>query len=272
MGTILDKIVTAKRKEVAIKKGIPIQSLEKSPLFSRDCTSMKHFIRKPELSGIIAEIKRKSPSKGIINDNFSVEEVSVGYAESGVSGLSILTDNSFFGGSNEDLLSARKLTACPILRKDFMVDEYQVFEAKSIGADMILLIAACLLPDEIQCLASRAKSLGMEVLLEVHNEQELIQSLNEHLDIIGVNNRDLKTFETVIDTSFELARKIPDQFLKISESGLQQPTTLVKLKKVGFEGFLMGENFMKHENPGVACRDFINQLRELENSQTERGS
>ncbi len=270
MGTILDKIVAGKKKEVnANKKRFPSNSLENTDFFKRKCLSMKDFIRKPDLSGIITEIKRKSPSKGIINDDFSVEQVSAGYVTAGASGLSILTDHVFFGGSNEDLLTARKINSCPILRKDFIIDEYQIIEAKSMGADIILLIAACLPSDELKNFAAFAKSLGLEVLMEVHNQQELDKNLNEHLDMVGVNNRDLKTFKKSVETSYELVDKIPDEILKISESGLQFPETLIDLKKVGFEGFLIGENFMKHDKPELVCRDFITQLRDLENVQTK---
>lgn len=270
MGTILDKIVAEKRKEVnSNKERFPPNSLESTDFFKRECFSMKDFIRRPELSGIIAEVKRKSPSKGIINDDFSVGQVSKGYVNAGASGLSILTDRDFFGGSNEDLLCARKINSCPILRKDFIIDEYQIIEAKSIGADVILLIAACLSSDELRNFAACAKSLGLEVLMEIHNELELDKTLNEHLDIVGVNNRNLKTFKTSLDTSYDLVDKIPNEFLKISESGLQFPETLIDLGKAGFEGFLMGENFMKHENPDLACQDFIMQLRGLEDAQTQ---
>ncbi len=174
MGTILDKIIAKKKLEVKDNKDRnPVKTLEESEHFERTCLSMKEYIQRPDLSGIIAEIKRKSPSKGIINHHVSVEQISSGYVEAGASGLSILTDNEFFDGSNDDLILARNINSCPILRKDFTVDEYQIIEAKSIGADIILLIAACLSSQEIVSLASFAKSIGLEVLMEVYRMEEL---------------------------------------------------------------------------------------------------
>ena len=192
---ILDKIIEHKHKEVAERKSLyPVKLLEQSIFFSSPTVSLKKYIQRKDKSGIIAEIKRKSPSKGIINSSVSVERTSIGYMQAGASALSILTDKEFFGGSNDDLTIARKFNFCPILRKDFTVDEYQIIEAKSIGADAILLIAAALAPKRLAELASAAKGLGLEVLLEVHNKEELDANLNANVDLIGVNNRDLKTF------------------------------------------------------------------------------
>ncbi|HCD88873.1 MAG TPA: indole-3-glycerol phosphate synthase TrpC, partial [Algoriphagus sp.] len=247
---ILEKIIVDKYKEVAERKSlVPVKLLEKSTFFEGKVVSMKKYVTHPEKSGIISEFKRKSPSKGMINGAASVETVSIGYMQAGASALSILTDKDYFGGSNEDLKIARKFNFCPILRKDFVVDEYQIIEAKSIGADCILLIAAALEPEKLKSLAYFAKSLGLEVLLEVHDGDELAQSINDGVDLIGVNNRNLKTFEVSIDTSLELVDKIPSSFIKISESGISDPNTLIKLKKAGFDGFLIGENFMKSSRP-----------------------
>ncbi|MFZ6012292.1 MAG: indole-3-glycerol phosphate synthase TrpC, partial [Bacteroidota bacterium] len=198
--------------------------------------------------------------KGIINQYVSVERTSIGYMQAGASALSILTDKHFFGGSNEDLTIARKFNYCPILRKDFTMDEYQVIEAKSIGADAILLIAAVLEPSRSKQLAALAHSLGLEVLLEVHDEEELKSNLDVAADLIGVNNRNLKTFEVSIDVSKRLSSLIPDTVVKVSESGISEPGTIVELRQYGYEGFLMGENFMKHSRPEKEAREFIEKL------------
>src|ERR1700742_4136284 len=258
---ILDKIVAHKKTEVqAAKKNVSYTSLEESEYFHRDVLSFKDFLLDPSRTGIIAEFKRKSPSKGIINDKVSVENVTTGYASAGASALSVLTDRQFFMGRKVDLKRARKANNIPILRKDFMIDEYQVIEAKSLGADIILLIAAILTPDEIQKLASLAKSLGLNVLLEVHNLEELERSINPNLDAIGVNNRNLADFTVSVDTSYRLAPHIPAEFMKISESAISNPETIKQLKKAGFNGFLIGENFMKQENPGMAMKEFVGEL------------
>ncbi len=260
---ILEEIIQYKRQEVKERRSLfPEQLLQKSIYFETPCVSMKKYIKRSDRWGIIAEFKRKSPSKGVINDHASVEKVSIGYMQAGASGLSVLTDEHFFGGSNQDLITARKFNFCPILRKDFIIDEYQIQEAKSIGADTILLIAAVLDPEETRSLAKFAQSLGLEVLLEVHNQEELTH-LNPHVDLVGVNNRDLKTFMVDIETSKSLASAIPDEFVKISESGISQPETIVELRKYGFSGFLIGQNFMASNRPEKKCLEFISKLRYL---------
>lgn len=264
---ILDQIVEHKKKEVEERQGLyPIKFLEQSIFFNSPTVSLKKYIQRKDKSGIIAEIKRKSPSKGVINSTVSVERTSIGYMQAGASALSILTDKHFFGGSNEDLTTARKYNFCPILRKDFTIDEYQIVEAKSIGADAILLIAAALSPAKLKGLAQFAKSLGLEILLEVHNKQELESNLNAEVDLIGVNNRDLKTFNLSLDISRELAPLIPTAFVKVSESGIESTEAIIELKKYGYEGFLMGQNFMQHSRPEQAAKDFIKQLRKSETS------
>lgn len=261
---ILDKIIAHKQHEVAESKSlVPVKRLEQSIYFENRVVSMKQYVSDPEKTGIIAEFKRKSPSKGLINGTAEVEQTSIGYMQAGASALSILTDQSFFGGKNEDLTLARRFNFCPILRKDFVIDEFQIIEAKSIGADCILLIAAVLEPQRLQELARFAKQLGLEVLMEVHDKEELERSLNDHLDLVGVNNRNLKTFELSLDTSLSLVEIIPSQFLKISESGISDPGTLVQLKAAGFDGFLIGENFMKHSRPHQAAYNFMNEFRDL---------
>jgi len=261
---ILEKIIAHKKVEVAERSSlVPVKLLEKSLYFDSQVVSMKKYVERADKTGIIAEFKRKSPSKGDINPNASVETVTIGYMQAGASALSILTDKEFFGGKNEDLTLARKFNFCPILRKDFIIDEYQIIEAKSIGADCILLIAAALEPARLKQLAGFAKSLGMEVLMEVHDAEELQVSLNEHLDLVGVNNRSLKTFEVYLDTSYQLVEQIPSEFVKISESGISEPETLVQLKAAGFDGFLIGENFMKSSRPHQAAMNFMNSYRKL---------
>lgn len=258
---ILDEIVEHKRKEVAERKELyPIRVLEQSIYFESPTVSMRKYIQRPDKSGIIAEIKRKSPSKGVINNNLSIERTSIGYMQAGASALSVLTDKFFFGGSSEDLITARKFNFCPILRKDFTIDEYQITEAKSIGADAILLIAAILTPAEIQVFARNARALGLEVLLEVHSKEELDRSINEHIDLVGVNNRNLKTFELDLNTSRQLVNQIPSPFVKVSESGIESPETIVELKALGFEGFLMGQSFMQNSRPEEAAKEFIESL------------
>jgi len=265
---ILDQILDHKRKEVAERKALyPVKLLEQSLYFATPPVSMRKYIQREDKSGIIAEIKRKSPSKGVINAHVSVERTSIGYMQAGASAISVLTDKQFFGGSNEDLTTARKFNFCPILRKDFTVDEYQVIEAKSIGADVILLIAAALSPAEVKHLTSVAHSLGLEVLLEVHNREELEATLDTGADLIGVNNRNLKTFELSVEISKSLASLIPNEVVKVSESGIESPDTILELKKYGYEGFLMGQNFMQHSRPEEACKDFIDELREKEKTQ-----
>ena len=263
---ILEEIIAYKKKEVAERKSLfPAKLLEKSIYFSGKPVSLTHYLKRKDKSGIIAEIKRKSPSKGIINKNISIERTSIGYMQAGASALSVLTDGNYFGGSMEDLKTARKYNFCPILRKEFIIDEYQLIEAKSIGADAILLIAAALKPEEIRSLATFARSLGMEVLMEVHDEQELKNNLHEQVNLIGVNNRNLKTFEVDINTSIKLSSQIPDNFTKVAESGISKPETILKLRQHGFHGFLIGETFMRSSRPEAACRRFIEVLRELEN-------
>ena len=258
---ILDQIIAHKRTEVAGSKArISITDLEKQPYFKRATVSLKEFIRRKDKSGIIAEFKRRSPSKGIINAHASVERTTRGYADAGASALSVLTDEKFFGGSNQDLISARQNNSCPILRKDFTIDEYQIAEAKAIGADAILLIAAVLRPEESVKLAAFAHNLGLEVLLEVHNETELRDNLTAGADLIGVNNRDLKTFGVSTEVSKQLSGLIPAGVVKVSESGISDPLAIVELKQYGYEGFLIGENFMKQPEPEKAAAEFIREL------------
>ena len=254
---LLEKIIAHKKIEVAKRKEmIPTKLLESSVYFSSPVVSMKKYLRRTDKLGIIAEIKRKSPSKGIINNYVNIERTSIGYMMAGASALSILTDKEFFGGENKDLTEARKYNYCPILRKEFIVDEYQIIEAKSIGADAILLLANVLTKEEVKNFSEVANKLGLEVLLELYQEREL-ESVHESIDIVGINNRNLKNFEVNLDHSVSMLNKLPKEKIKIAESGISSPEDLIALKKAGFDGFLIGELFMKHSRPEEACKNFI---------------
>lgn len=269
--SILQEIVKHKRAEVAERISLyPIKLLEQSIYFASKTVSLKKYILREDKSGIIAEFKRQSPSKGMINPYAEVERTSIGYMQAGASALSVLTDRKFFGGKNEDLTLARKFNYCPILRKDFVLEEYQIVEAKAIGADAVLLIAAILEPQQLKQLAAFAKSLDLEVLLEVHNLEELQQNIHPEVDLIGVNNRNLNTFETSVNVSKELAQHIPDGFVRVSESGLFNPATLLELKDHGYEGFLIGENFMRHSRPEQAAARFMHDLELLQQKKNQK--
>jgi indole-3-glycerol phosphate synthase len=257
---ILNTIIAQKKREISLKKSIiSYAQLENTDVFNSKTNSLsKSILNSPY--GIIAEHKRRSPSKETINNRFSVEEVAKGYENAGASGISILTDTLFFGGSLDDLLLARACVQTPLLRKEFIIDEFQILEAKSNGADAILLIAAVLSPKEINQLSEFAQSLALEVVLEVHDLPELERSITPSIAIIGVNNRNLMTFEVTIQNSIDLISHIPNEFTKISESGITKPEEIHLLKSHGFDGFLIGENFMKTANPGNALKEFIAQL------------
>lgn len=258
---ILDKIVIRKQEEVALaKQQVSVKQLEANPNFNRKPLVFKDFLVDKNRTGIIAEFKRRSPSKGLINGTADVAEVTKAYNVAGASALSVLTDTDFFGGHTEDLIQARAVNRIPILRKDFMIDEYQILEAKAWGADIILLIASILTPQQIIDFGKLAQSFGLNVLLEVHNLAELEKCICPNLDAIGVNNRNLGDFTVDIQTSFDLVNKIPDEFLKISESAIDNPQVITALKAVGYNGFLIGENFMKTKNPGLAMEDFVRNL------------
>ncbi len=256
---ILETIIIKKKKEVADnKRGKSVAELEQQRFFKNETLSFKHFLLRKDKTGIIAEFKRRSPSKGIINDASTVAKVTSDYVKYGASAISILTDEEFFGGSLNDLSEAT-VHEVPILRKEFIIDEYQVIESKAYGADIILLIAACLSMDEVRSLSKIAKNIGLNVLLEIHNEQEL-EHICDDVDVVGINNRDLKTFKVDINHSVELCKKIPSDKIKISESGIDEVETIRVLKENGFSGFLVGEKFMKEKNPGKAFEEFVKQL------------
>jgi indole-3-glycerol phosphate synthase len=262
--TILEKIIADKRAEVRAQKAvIRYRDLEQSRHFNGKTLSLSGSLTAANSTGIIAEYKRKSPSKGVINTVSTVEEVTTGYAGSGASGLSVLTDSKYFGGSCSDLTLAKEINSIAILRKDFIIDEFQVIESKAAGADAVLLIAAVLQRDQFRQFAGLAKSLGMEVVLEVHSTSE-IEMADENVDIIGVNNRDLKTFRVNIDTSLEMAEKIPGHYVKISESGISSPETVKLLRQAGYNGFLIGELFMSGGDPVVAFSRFVREIKKIQ--------
>ncbi|WP_185858143.1 indole-3-glycerol phosphate synthase TrpC [Blattabacterium cuenoti] len=255
----LEKIISVKRKEIYNNKILhPIKKLENSSYFNRKTFSLVKNI-KNHIGGIIAEFKCKSPSKGIINNTGSIEKVITDYETSGVSGVSILTDKHFFSGKKENLKKSRSIASVPILRKDFIIDEYQIIESKSIGADAILLIARILSKNQIYNFSKIAKSIGLEVIIEIHDEFE-IDKISENLDIIGINNRNLQTFIVDHNNCLKLYSKISNHYVKIVESGIDNVDYVVKLIKQGFKGFLIGEYFMKKKDPGKACKHFIESL------------
>lgn len=252
---ILEQIIEHKRTEVEQrKKERDVKSLEQERFFNRETYSLKKYLSNPGKTGIIAEYKRKSPSKGVINSRNSVQAVTRMYTAFGAAGISVLTDYNFFGGSLDDLIAARD-NAVPLLRKDFIIDDYQLLEAKAFGADVILLIAACLTPEEVKNLSVAARQLGLEVLLELHDESELNHICRE-VDLVGVNNRNLKNFQVDLEHSVRMAEKISDNFIKIAESGINDVNNIRYLKQHGFKGFLIGEYFMKQQDPGNAFKEF----------------
>ncbi len=259
---ILDKIVRDKKLEVdKLSSNSSIKELESSSLFSRQCISLKDSILK-STGGIICEFKRRSPSNNNINYKSNISEVVKGYQKAGAAGLSILTNKQYFDGDIQDILEIRDISSIPILRKEFIISEYQIIEAKSIGSDAILLIASILSKQEIKNYSSLAKDLGLEVLFEIHNAEELEKMSGENIDIIGVNNRNLDTLEIDLQNSVNLYSKIPNSFVKISESGISKVESILKLREVGYQGFLIGENFMKTDDPFESANNFI---KEVEN-------
>ena len=259
MKDILSEIIANKRFEVDLQKqSISLEQLQNSLETTVKQRSLKEAL-KSSSSGIIAEFKRRSPSKGWINRKAQAEDIVTGYANAGASAVSILTDEKFFGGNLKDIKDARPLIDIPILRKDFIVDEYQLYQAKIIGADAVLLIAAALKKEELHALAAKAHELGLEVLLEIHSVEEL-KYINANMDVIGINNRNLGTFFTDVENSFRLAEQLPSDAVLVSESGISDPVTVKRLQKAGFKGFLIGENFMKTDNPELALKSFIEDL------------
>ena len=262
MQKVLDQIVAHKKNEVnKLKEEVPVKKLVESPNFKREVFSLQDALLGLNSTGIIAEFKRKSPSKGLINGKATVEEVTKGYLQARVAAQSVLTDQHFFGGSVVDLMAARMHNnELPILRKDFIVDGFQIVESKAIGADVILLIATCLSASELKQYGQLAKDLGLEVLYEVHTIEDLDKIGDLDHKIIGINNRNLQTFEVDLEHSIMLSSQLPSTCVKVSESGISDPKIVMGLKEYGFDGFLIGENFMQQDNPGDACQDFIREM------------
>jgi indole-3-glycerol phosphate synthase len=260
----LEHIIAQKRKFVNEQKElVPIKLLERSIYYSHKTISLKNYVLRKDKHGIIAEIKKKSPSKGILNLHLDVTQTSIGYMQAGASAVSVLTDGPFFGGRNEDLTTVRKNNFCPILRKDFIINEYQIIEARAIGADAILLIASALTKEEIKNFTAFAHSLGLEVLLEIHSMND-IDKISEHNTTIGVNNRNLTTMKIDLGNSDQLLPYIKSAEVKISESGIQTPDDVIELAAKGFDGFLIGTAFMKKSRPHLAFKQFMDELRTKE--------
>jgi indole-3-glycerol phosphate synthase len=257
---ILDRILETKRTEMTRARAErSFESLhEEARAVTRPVASFAQALSSSP-SGIISEFKRRSPSKGFIKADADVQTIVRGYAQNGASAISVLTDESYFAGGLNDLVQARAVTDKPLLRKDFIIDPYQIAQARIAGADVILLIAAALSPQQCAELAAFARSLGLEVLLELHNEGEL-GHLNPDVQVVGVNNRDLTTFITDTAVSLRMASLLPAGVVRISESGISDPAVVQTLRGAGYRGFLMGENFMKQPDPAEALVDFISQL------------
>ena len=260
MKDILSEIIANKRFEVDLQKqAISIEQLQEGINEVPASRSMKRALASSD-SGIIAEFKRRSPSKGWIKQEARPEEIVPSYLAAGASALSILTDEKFFGGSLKDIRTARPLVDVPIIRKDFIIDEYQLYQAKIVGADAVLLIAAALKQEKCQELAEQAHELGLEVLLEIHSAEEL-PYINSKIDMIGINNRNLGTFFTDVENSFRLAGQLPQDAVLVSESGISDPEVVNRLRTAGFRGFLIGETFMKTPQPGETLQNFLKAIQ-----------
>lgn len=272
---ILDRIISDKCHELVIQK----QKLSSYDLYKKTVEYINAGVHTPislknsllnSTSGIIAEFKRRSPSKGWIKESGRADDIPYSYSINGASGISILTNTKYFGGSPEYVQIARnKVLSTPILRKEFIIDEYQLFESRIIGSDAVLLIASALDRSECFHLASTAHELGLETLLEIHNESEL-DYLNDNIDMVGVNNRDLTTFVTDVAQSFHLATKLPKEQVLVSESGISQVQTVKELRQAGFRGFLIGETFMISSDPGKTLKTFINEIEAKDKNQGMR--
>jgi len=259
MKTQLDIIIETKRKEIEIlKQNFTYQDFEKSPFFKQETRSLSKALTKSNF-GLIAEIKRMSPSAGVINSKLDVRKQAIIYQENGVAAISCLTDTTYFGGSNQDLMDIKELIQVPVLRKEFIIDEIQLFESKAIGADAILLIAEVLTHQQALELTIIAQGLGMEVIMEFHNRREL-QKINHLVNIVGVNNRNLKLQITDIQTSYDMIDFLPKDQLRISESGIKSLSEITELKKLGFHGALVGEQILKFENPSEVIQSLTTEL------------
>lgn len=265
MKDILEEIIAHKQLEIELQK----KAISADLLINNCNEPMPRISMRASLAaspyGIIAEFKRRSPSKGWIKEDAQATLIPSAYEAAGASALSILTDEKFFGGTLKDIREARPRVQLPILRKDFIIDEYQLYQARIVGADAVLLIAAALTQEQCKALTAKAHELELEVLLEIHSEEEL-EYVNENIDMVGVNNRNLGTFHTDVENSFRLAEKLPKDMLLVSESGISHTETVKRLRAAGFRGFLIGENFMRMPEPGEALKEFIIELQSVPKS------
>lgn len=257
---ILDRIAEHKRLEVdASKRAVDIAYLRDRALYHRETVSASANLKITGSPGIIAEHKRRSPSKPTINLDSDVGLIAEGYTRAGAAAISVLTDNHFFGGSLGDLTQARVVTDIPLLRKDFIIDHYQIEEARAHGADLVLLISELLDVYQVSDLAAHAQDIGLEVLLEMHTSEH-VTKCDRYIDIVGINNRDLTTFDTDIERSLTIAQALPADMVRISESGLKTVDEIITLIQAGFDGFLIGETFMKTQDPAIACAELITSI------------
>lgn len=259
--SILKEIVANKQQEVSQRKrAVSLLELESMPNFTKECLSFKEHLLNPEKLGIIAEFKRRSPSKGIINAKAEAKNVTSGYQAGGASALSVLTETSYFDGSDIDLTEAKSVTSIPIIRKDFVVDIFQIAESKALGADAILLIAEVLEKEQLSEYLAYAHEIGLQALIEVHGESDLIK-LPSAAQIIGVNSRNLNTFDVNLNHSAHMLSLLPQAVVKVAESGITSVEDYLTLKQIGFDAFLIGEFFMRNQNPGKACLNFTNAIK-----------
>jgi indole-3-glycerol phosphate synthase len=259
--TYLDKIIAHKKKEVAHRASLyPEKLLKQSVFYPTDTVSLSEYLLRGDKTGIIAEFKRASPGSGSLNTEATVEDTTLAYMQTGSSALSILTDESFFNGSLKDLQAARELNYCPILQKDFIVFPYQIIEAKSYGADAILLIAAVHSKNSLLQLYQQAIDMGLEVLIEIHNQQD-IEKLPAGARMVGVNARDLTSFQISQPQQLQLIQQLPSDVIPIAESGINSAEALFTLKNAGYQGFLIGTRFMQEPHPGEACKQFSTLLK-----------
>ena len=264
MATILDRIVEHKKLEVERRKGITsVEQLRDTEAYDRPRRSFCKAIENSEYFGIIAEFKRKSPSQDDINVGADPAAIARGYINAGAAAISCLTDTNFFGAQPSDIDLVRKSVNAPVLRKDFIISTYQIHEARAMGADAILLIANCLTAERLDRLANVACELGLQVLCEVHDEED-IAKISPDVDMVGVNNRNLNDFSVSIENSLRLFDYLPPGIMRISESGLDDPQAVVKLMHRGYDGFLIGTHFMRQPDPGAAAADFIKRVAEID--------
>ncbi len=259
--SLLADIIESKKREVATKRDkAPVTQLGLSEYYDRRALSLEKVLGEEKRPGVIAEFKRKSPSKGEIASQANLLKIISGYESAGAAAVSILTDSEFFGGSVNDIEAVRESVSLPILRKDFIIDEYQIYESKAVGADVILLIAAILEKDLIAHFIQIARLVGLEVLLEVHSLKEFEEKYVPGVTFLGINNRNLDTLEVSVQTSYDLITKIPRGQMSIAESGISDPEEVIRLHEKGFDGFLIGEHFMIQEDPSEACKSFLSSI------------